>query len=118
MNTGKLVFILIMLGFAGFAQAHTGLASSSPANGEVVGNPVHSLSIHFSAPVRLMVLKITDEAGTEIFVETGSASAPTAAFELPLASDLGAGSYLVDWTILGADGHLVSGDYKFGVGAP
>ena len=102
----------IVLGLAAVtAQSHTMLRASNPANEEVVTASPDEIVLRFSTEVRLTALSVVD--GTGQAVDLGSLPADSQQ-EFALATpDLGAGSYLVSWRAVGADSHVVSGEFQF-----
>ena len=94
-------------------HAHTVLSSSVPADNAVETDAPESITLTFSTEVRLTGLSMEDAAGTVIDL----GAIPTAtqrAFVLP-APELVAGAYLVTWRAVGADSHVVSGEFRFEV---
>ncbi len=94
-------------------HAHTVLSSSVPADNAVETDAPKSITLTFSTEVRLTGLSMEDAAGTAIDL----GAIPTAtqqAFVLP-APELVEGAYLVTWRAVGADSHVVSGEFRFEV---
>jgi methionine-rich copper-binding protein CopC len=94
------------------AFAHTALTSSLPADEQTVSAPA-VLKLDFSGAVSLLVLSVTGKDGAVDIAFTPSAEA-AAQHEVALPT-LAPGRYVVDWTILGADGHKVSKSFSFTV---
>lgn len=98
------------------ASAHDYLVESSPASGAVQTEPLTQVSLTFNDRVLDLtgngssaILQVT--AGGRYF-ETGCPSILGDSVTAPVA--LGAaGAYTVDWQIVSADGHTVSGTYGF-----
>ncbi|WP_173275656.1 copper resistance CopC family protein [Paenibacillus sp. NEAU-GSW1] len=100
----------------GAAFAHSVLESSVPAKGEKVTVSPTEIAMAFNTEIEsLSKFKLTNESGEEIDVSDSSAEGNemSGKIAVPLAN----GSYTVKWTIIGADGHTVSGDYSFTVEA-
>ena len=98
------------------AQAHTVLSSSVPADNARELVIPKAITLSFSTKVRLIGLSLEDAAGT--LIDLGPI--PTATqqgFVIP-APALRPGSYLVAWRAIGADSHLVSGEFRFEVAEP
>ena len=94
-------------------QAHTVLSSSVPADNAVETVAPERITLSFSTEVRLTGLSMEDAAGAS--VDLGSI--PTATqreFVIP-APKLPPGTYRVSWRAVGADSHVVSGEYRFEV---
>lgn len=100
-------------------SAHTDFESSSPAQGDVVAEPVSSVVLVFSAdtqPIDDLVV-VLDPAGSlraPNELTTDDQRTFVATFDPPLAGgDIG-----VRWTVAGADGHPLEGSFSFTVTAP
>ena len=94
-------------------QAHTVLSSSAPADNAVETAAPEVIALSFSTEVRLTGLSLEDADGTAIDL----GSIPTATqqeFEIP-APVLRPGAYRVTWRAVGADSHIVSGEFRFEV---
>ncbi len=112
------ILTLLVLGTTGIgiqaAWAHASLVSSFPGDGAVLATPPSQIELRFNEPVQvtqLQVLKATGEV-VELGELAGSAEAP----QVPLATALAPGSYLVIWRAISADSHPVSGSFVFQVG--
>lgn len=98
------------------ASAHDYLVETSPASGAVQTDPLTQVSLTFNDRVLDLsgdgssaVLQVT--SGGRYF-ETGCPTILDRSVSAPVA--LGAaGAYTVDWQIVSADGHTVSGTYGF-----
>ena len=109
--------ILVLLGTVGLsalqAQAHTYLSESIPADEAVVNVAPAEIVLGFSEAVRLTAVSIRHGGGAEHALEplpgeTGER------FVLGV-SDLSPGDYVVSWRAVGADTHIVSGEFRFTV---
>lgn len=103
---------LLML-LAGFAFAHSSLTASMPGSGAEVSSP-EKLSLTFNEPVRLLRLTLVHGANhnIEFGFQPVTAAQNEFSFELPA---LMSGAHTVTWTVIGADGHTVSGNFGFSV---
>ena len=94
-------------------QAHTVLSSSVPADSTVETVAPESITLSFSTEVRLTGLSMEDATGGAI--DLGSIPAATLQeFVIP-APQLPPGTYRVSWRAVGADSHVVSGEFRFEV---
>ena len=109
--------MLILSGIVGLAalqaQAHTYLSESVPADEAVITVAPEEIVLGFSEVVRLTAVSIRDGGGAEqalepLPVETGER------FVFGV-SDLSPGDYVVSWRAVGADTHVVSGEFRFTV---
>ena len=104
----------LLVAFASIAAAHTPLTASIPAAEATVVAPVKAIVLEFGGDVRLTALVLTDAQGGNKNV----AAIPAAVakkFTLAVEDDLKPGTYTVNWRAVGADTHVVSGDFRFTV---
>ena len=110
------LFAALLLAFAAVAAAHTPLSASVPAAKATVPAPVKEIVLEFGGDVRLTAVVLTDAQGGNKKV-----AAPPAAiakkFTLAVEEELKAGMYTVNWRAVGADTHVISGDFRFTVSA-
>jgi methionine-rich copper-binding protein CopC len=94
------------------AWGHSSASGTVPGNGQTVSSP-QMLMLSFDGAVRLVRLTVAGSMGA---VDVGFVPQATASssFHVPMPT-LAAGSYRVDWTILGEDGHSVSENFTFNV---
>ena len=106
--------LIFLLAFSSVGFAHTGLTSSSPADGEEVTEDVEQIVMEFNTKIETTsTVKVFNENEVEIVINDTqvSDSVMTAEFMSPLDN----GTYTVDWKIIGADGHPTQGTYSFTV---
>ncbi|MEX0738626.1 MAG: copper resistance protein CopC [Pseudohongiella sp.] len=96
---------------AGKALAHGELVSSAPGHEAVVTMP-EALILNFNDDVRLLRLALVHGASHNIDLGFSPSTEAKSSFthELP---ELMIGAHTVDWTIIGPDGHTVSGTFNF-----
>lgn len=107
-----LLTILLLIISANSVSAHTGLTSSSPADGEVIAEDVHEIELEFNTKIETTsTVKVFNENNEEISVGAiqVNENMMTGGFLSPLSN----GTYTVDWRIIGADGHPIQGTYSF-----
>ena len=110
------LFPALLVAFASIAAAHTPLTASVPAAKAIVSGPVKEIVLEFGGDVRLTAVVLTDAQGGNKKV----AAVPAAIakkFTLAVEEDLRPGAYTVNWRAVGADTHVVSGDFRFTVAA-
>jgi methionine-rich copper-binding protein CopC len=101
------LMVLVVALVASTAFAHTGLSTSSPADGETVSGPLDTISLSFTGtPIAEPdSVAVADDAGTTILpvsvVQTGNDVVAT--FDPPLV----AGSYALAWRVRSDDTHFV-----------
>ena len=97
------------------AVAHSKMAKSVPANGATAKAGLKNVTLGFSKPVRITVVKVkrADPASEIAIVKKGKAGfADSYNFEV---TPLEPGRYDVDWTAVATDGHVMKGTLSFTV---
>ncbi|WP_127494484.1 copper resistance CopC family protein [Paenibacillus glycanilyticus] len=115
----RILFICLAALFLvpGIAMAHSKITVSTPANEETVTVSPAEISMTFNTNIeKLSQFKLLDESGNQ--VPTGDISVSKATMSGSVTEPLKNGAYTVKWTIIGADGHAVDGEYAFKVNAP
>ncbi|WP_191567630.1 copper resistance protein CopC [Metabacillus idriensis] len=104
-----LFFILILI--PTMASAHTALTSSSPEEGEVVQGSLNEVSVQFETEIEeISTIKLIKEDQEIPFQEVKVESQQMIGkLKEPLAN----GTYTIQWTIVGEDGHPISGEIPF-----
>jgi copper transport protein len=99
------------------AQAHASLVSSAPASGAVVTTAPSFIRLVFSEPIVAglshVMLMTSDHRALTLAVKSDPRE--VRAIIAPV-TELAAGGYRVEWHIISADGHPVSGTFTFSVG--
>ncbi|GAA0360118.1 copper resistance CopC family protein [Bacillus horti] len=116
LNQLRKIFVLVSLIFFVSFQvgyAHTYLQDSNPADGDVVQEELSEIVLNFETSIsELSTFTLSQADGVEVELEithendtlTGVATAP-----------LENGEYVVNWDIIGEDGHPIDGDFAFTV---
>ncbi|MEV4252477.1 copper resistance CopC family protein [Spirillospora sp. NPDC049652] len=94
------------------AEAHTALKSSDPAAGAKVASPA-KITLTFAEPVGYPKVVLTDGSGGRH--EAGAARAVDTTVTEDVTGPLPNGVYTVGWRVVSADGHPVTGEFKFTV---
>jgi copper resistance protein C len=97
------------------ALAHASITNSSIANGATVAASPANYGVTFSAPVRLANVMLTNAAGQSVPMSYRGPAAPSAQFSIPLPR-LAAGSYVMSFRAMGADGHVMVPQTRFTIG--
>lgn len=106
------IFFMLLLALSAPVSAHTGLKSSSPADGETVTERLQEIRLEFETAIENgSTLSLIDESGAEISIENVelSENEMTATTTKPLDG----GQYSANWRIVGEDGHVIEGTYSF-----
>ncbi|GAB0101885.1 hypothetical protein JMUB6875_08520 [Nocardia sp. JMUB6875] len=122
------VALLLALGlgitglFSGAAPAfaHAVLVGSDPGYGAMVEHSPARVSITFDEPVTAAqnAVTVTDRDGARADGGATESSDGGRTIVVPLRSGLADGTYLLGWSLLSADGHVVAGSIVFGIGVP
>lgn len=101
---------------AGPASAHTELVATAPVDGAVAKGDLRSVTLTFTEPVdpRLATVAVRAKGGDLISQGGPEGSQLTLVQQV---KDVGVGRYEVGWRAAAADGHILSGDFGFRVGA-
>lgn len=115
-RVSALTFVLALcavLAAAPPVAAHSVLQSTSPADGESVKVAPATVTLTFNEPAIAIgtQLSITDPTGAVISTEP--AQLIDATVVQPLAGDLPAGQYTVQWRVVSADAHPITGTFAF-----
>jgi methionine-rich copper-binding protein CopC/putative copper export protein len=112
-----LTIALFALTLPSSAAAHPALLQSAPSAGVISPDPVEEVEIVLSEPAVADGSKLTvrELAGDQLKTTPLKLVGADKTMIVKPAEALGEGTYEVDWSALGADGHLVSGKYAFGV---
>lgn len=97
------------------AFAHTHIASSTPADGDVITTPLQEMTLTFEGKLEAGSTFTLKQDGQDVAVTTAVDDAVlTGTTTEPLTN----GAYDLHWNIIGADGHVIEGDIAFTVDAP
>ena len=117
MKKGILTLVLFLMLMPGAAFAHTGLESAVPADGETVTSALDELILTFETPIEpLSEIKVVNEEDNEMELADIEIKGNTLTGKL--SDPLPNGTYTVNWTIVGEDGHTINNEYAFTVNAP
>ncbi|MCM3638194.1 copper resistance protein CopC [Sporosarcina luteola] len=103
--------LILLFAFSSSAYAHTGLTSSSPAEGDEIAENVYEIVLEFNTKIEsTSTVKVFNENNEEFVGNTMvNENVMTSGFNEPLDN----GTYTVEWKIIGADGHPIQGTYSF-----
>lgn len=94
-------------------HAHTGLESSVPSNNAMLMESLDKIELRFASEVNLIKLDLVNkEDGQQIPIGYTPTTEAAASFSHPLPG-LKIGTYQVNWTAMGADGHKMEGNFSF-----
>ncbi|MDN3564110.1 copper resistance protein CopC [Paeniroseomonas aquatica] len=108
--------VAVGLATSGAALAHSDVHHSEPAEGAVLRASPPAVVLQFPAPVRVMTLRLLDEAGREKrLAREGERSAAVQEVRATVQDRLAPGAYRVEWRGASPDGHVGSGTVNFSV---
>ena len=96
--------------------AHAGLVEAVPPDGARLDRPPAEVSLRFNEPVSPVSVRVLGPDGTEIALP-GPPTADDGTLRIALPSGLAAGTHVVSFRVVSADGHPVAGSVLFGIGA-
>lgn len=91
---------------------HTALTESMPADGAVLQEGPTALELTFSTDVQLLKLDIATAEGATLETDFKASATAAKTFSVTLPA-MEPAAYAVEWTIVGADGHRVEGNFGF-----
>ncbi|MGW4355375.1 copper resistance CopC/CopD family protein [Nocardia sp. NPDC004582] len=102
------------------ASAHAVLVGSDPGYGAMVEPAPDRVSITFDEAVTAApnAVTVTDRDGERADTGATESTAGGRTIVLPLRPGVRNGTYLLGWSLLSADGHVVAGSTVFGIGVP
>lgn len=98
------------------AMAHLGLSSSAPADGARVAAAPRSLRLEFTEGVKPTMARVQLLGPGGRVVRLSSLRQPADSLQVIVADvpdELAAGEYVIEWRVVGTDGHPVSGTIRF-----
>lgn len=107
--------LLICLSASGTTWAHSKISTSIPAEGATAKAGLSDITLGFSGPVRLMLVKIRNTETKSDFkadFKPSTGFATSFPFKVP---PMTAGAYQVNWTAVAKDGHVMKGTLSFKV---
>lgn len=112
----KILLIAFLLMFLPVtAHAHSGLSSSTPAEGETLEGSPAEIQFLFESPIQQGDMTVTDESGNTVAVSDISFSEMELSGQLD--EELPNGTYTVDWSVISQDSHEITGTLTFDVAA-
>ena len=102
-----------LLGASALVQAHTHLKGAQPAEGSVLNAPPANIVLKFSEAARVTSLTLQKDGGAEQKLAPLPTEA-SAEVSVP-AGKLAPGKYVVNYRVVSADNHIMSGKLHFTV---
>lgn len=111
----KLLFILVgmLVMLPSIASAHTELTSSNPTNGQVVKEDLKEIVLTYEGKIESLstMTLVKDDKEIPLVSVTPNENQLIGTLSSPLEN----GTYSVQWSIAGEDGHPISGEIPFTV---
>jgi copper transport protein len=98
------------------AAAHASLLSALPADGVTIPAAPTTFELEFNEPVSPLVMRLIRPNGQAATLTNVTAENKTVTIAAPEMAE--AGSYVLSWRVISADGHPVGGVVSFAVGHP
>ena len=112
-----IVSFIFLFTFVNNAFAHTHIESSSPQSGEVITEEFNDIQLTFEGKIEQnSSFTLQKTTGESIAVDNISVS--TNILTGSLSAPLENGKYIINWTIIGADGHVMEGEVPFTMDFP
>lgn len=106
-----LILFIFLVPFT--AMAHTTLTESNPSEGEVLSTQPEKIELEFGTVIEegsSMTL-----SGPEAYIELSEITVSDNIMTGEVTNELPNGQYIIDWKIIGEDGHPIEGQILFGV---
>jgi copper transport protein len=105
--------LLVVCGSNG-AFAHASLVATEPRDGSMVAQAPKTVRLRFNEPVTPAVIRVIDSDGTTR--NDAAVHAVNETIEITLPPGLPAGTQVISYRVISADGHPVAGSMMFSVG--
>jgi copper resistance protein C len=98
--------------------AHTYLQQALPSQNEVVTEPISELQLTFTTKIENGSTFELENNTTGVRINPTTISIETKLMKGTLPQSIENGDYRVNWKVIGADGHIIQGEYTFMVAVP
>ena len=106
--------LLLVVCASSSAFAHASLVATEPRDGSMIAQAPKTVRLRFNEPVTPAVIRVIDSDGTTRNDATVHALDET--IEITLPQGLPAGTQVISYRVISADGHPVAGSMMFSVG--
>lgn len=111
-----LLVLAMCVGASDPARAHAALIASIPEEGAVLSGAPAKLSLSFNENVSPLVVALIRPDGTRSALDR--VTVRERALDIAAPGDLSAGTHILSWRVVSADGHPMAGTIVFSIGAP
>ncbi len=108
----NLVISVLLVLWSTATLAHSPLESTAPLDGDTMSAAPSEVKLDFHGDIRLTRVSMTHANTHSEDLDLGTQKAFAQEFVLPM-TDMGAGTYLIEWRGLGKDGHTLNGSFGF-----
>ncbi|WP_203905480.1 copper resistance CopC/CopD family protein [Virgisporangium aliadipatigenens] len=112
------VGVAVLLGTAAPASAHASLTRTDPSSGAILQSAPASITLSFTEGVRPVAERIQVIGPDKARADSGTPRVNGTDLSIPLARNLGKGTYLVTFRVISADSHPIGGSFTFSIGQP
>jgi copper transport protein len=106
--------LLLVVCESNSAFAHASLVATEPRDGSMVAQAPNTVRLRFNEPVTPAVIRVIDSDGTTR--NDAAVHAINETIEITLPQGLPAGTQVISYRVISADGHPVAGSMMFSVG--
>jgi copper transport protein len=106
--------LLLVVCGSNSAFAHASLVATEPRDGSMVAQAPKTVRLRFNEPVTPAVIRVIDSDGTTR--NDAAVHAVNETIEITLPTGLPAGTQVISYRVISADGHPVAGSMMFSVG--
>jgi copper resistance protein C len=114
LNTFVCIALAFALGAPTGVAAHSAIEATQPRNGEKIAESSPTIGVRFDGAMRITRFELTGPDGPVVIADRPDGQ-PAQQFETAPAAPLAPGDYRVEWRALAADGHVMSGEFRFTV---
>ena len=114
MRLVAIILTLVILGWCRPVDAHAVLTGSDPPEGAILTKPVAQFTLRFMGPVSVLRLRLAS-AGN-VVTDLSGATLKGNELVIPAPRDLGRGTHLLLWRVVGQDIHTSAGILTFSIG--
>jgi copper transport protein len=106
--------LLLVVCGSNSAFAHASLVATEPRDGSMVAQAPNTVRLRFNEPVMPAVIRVIDAEGR--IRDDAAVHATNETIEITLPTRLPAGTQVISYRVISADGHPVAGSMMFSVG--
>lgn len=106
--------LLLLFSFINAVFAHSPVRESIPQDGSILASAPEALIMHFGDPARITKVTLVHKSATDAFAADLEVTEKNFVRTIKFTPKWsGAGDYVVEWRVLGDDGHAMKGSFAF-----